>query len=650
MVSRSNPRPLYKEKGGDFLMDQKNIYFVIDFDSTFVKVESLDKLAETALKGRPDYLKLTEKISEITKEGMNGEITFPVSLKKRLKLFKANKNHIQSLIKILKKNITPSAKRNKVFFQKYKDRIYIISGGFKEYIYPVFKSFGVSESHILANEFTFNKKGFISGFKKENLLSQTAGKVKQIRVLNLTGEIYVIGDGFSDFELKKSGDAKKFFVFCENVKREKVINSADYLLPNFDEFLYLLDLPRAYSYPKNRIKVLLTENINSNAYENFVNEGYNIETVQSSLSEEELFKKIKDVSILGIRSKTKITTKILANADRLLAVGAYCIGTDGIDTAACSKKGVIVFNAPFSNTRSVVEIVIGEIIMLFRRTFEKSEKLHRGTWDKSIDNCYEIRGKKLGIIGYGNIGSQLSLVAESLGMEVYFYDLADKLALGNAKSCSSMNDLLKISDIVSVHVDGRVENTNLFGNKEFARMKRGAYFINFGRGFVTDIKALANILKSGHLNGAAVDVYLNEPTAKIDSFKNVLQGIPNVILTPHIGGNTIEAQVAIGDFVTNKIINFINNGDTNLSVNFPEVRLPKQKNSHRIIHIHHNVPGVLAQINGIYSDHGVNIIGQYLSTNNEVGIVITDVNKDHNPDIVNHLKNIEATIKLRILY
>ncbi|OGM21150.1 3-phosphoglycerate dehydrogenase [Candidatus Woesebacteria bacterium RIFCSPHIGHO2_01_FULL_38_9b] len=631
-------------------MDKKNIYFIIDFDSTFVKVESLDKLAEIALKGGPNYFKITNKISEITKKGMNGEITFPVSLKKRLMLFKANRKHIDLLIKVLKKNITPSVKRNKEFFRKYKDRIYIISGGFKEYIYPVFKSFGISESHILANEFTYDNKDFITGFKADNLLSQTGGKVKQIRALNLSGEIYVIGDGFSDFELKKSGDANKFFVFCENVAREKVINSADYVLPNFDEFLYLLDLPRAYSYPKNRIKVLLTENINSKAYESFTNEGYSVEVIPNSLDEASLIKAIKDVSVLGIRSKTKITQKVLDSADRLLAIGTYCIGTDQVDTEFCSKKGVIVFNAPFSNTRSVVELVIGEIIMLFRRTFEKSAKMHKGIWDKSIDYCHEIRGKRLGIIGYGNIGSQLSLIAESLGMEVYYYDIVDKLALGNAKLCSSIDEVLRIADVVSVHVDGRKENINLIGSREFARMKKGAYFLNLSRGFVVDIKALAKSIKSGHINGVSIDVYTNEPKEKIDSFKNILQGLSNVIMTPHIGGNTLEAQEAIGEFVTNKIINFINSGDTYLSVNFPEVRLPKQKNSHRIIHIHHNVPGVLAQVNGIYSDHGVNILGQYLSTNNEIGIVITDVNKNHNPDIVNHLKNIKATIKLRILY
>ena len=631
-------------------MDKKNIYFIIDFDSTFVKVESLDKLAEIALKGRPDHFKITKKISEITKKGMNGEITFPVSLRQRLRQFKPNREHIDLLIKVLKKNITPSVKRNKEFFRKYKDRIYIISGGFKEYIYPVFKSFGISESHILANEFTYDNKDFITGFKADNLLSQTGGKVKQIRALNLSGEIYVIGDGFSDFELKKSGDANKFFVFCENVAREKVINSADYVLPNFDEFLYLLDLPRAYSYPKNRIKVLLTEIINSKAYESFTNEGYSVEVIPNSLDEASLIKAIKDVSVLGIRSKTKITQKVLDSADRLLAIGTYCIGTDQVDTEFCSKKGVIVFNAPFSNTRSVVELVIGEIIMLFRRTFEKSAKMHKGIWDKSIDYCHEIRGKRLGIIGYGNIGSQLSLIAESLGMEVYYYDIVDKLALGNAKLCSSIDEVLRIADVVSVHVDGRKENINLIGSREFARMKKGAYFLNLSRGFVVDIKALAKSIKSGHINGVSIDVYTNEPKEKIDSFKNILQGLSNVIMTPHIGGNTLEAQEAIGEFVTNKIINFINSGDTYLSVNFPEVRLPKQKNSHRIIHIHHNVPGVLAQVNGIYSDHGVNILGQYLSTNNEIGIVITDVNKNHNPDIVNHLKNIKATIKLRILY
>lgn len=626
------------------------IYFIIDFDSTFVTIETLDALAEIALEKNRQKNKILREIQNITKDGMIGKISFDESLSQRLKLFKAKRKHIESLIKILKKKITPSIVRNKEFFRKYKDQIYIISGGFKEYIVPIFAPYGIEASHILANNFLFDKKGRITGFDKNNLLAQKGGKVKQIQTLHLDGTKYVIGDGYTDYEIKKAGLADKFFVFHENIKRESVARKADYLLPNFDEFLYLLDLPRAYSYPKHRIKILLLENISKMALSMLKKEGYEVTLVSHALSELELIEKIKDISVLGIRSATRITDKVLENSSKLLTIGAFCIGTNHIDLNKSSQRGIAVFNAPYSNTRSVVELTLGEIIMLFRNITDMNNNMHKGVWNKSSGGSYEVRGKKLGIVGYGNIGTQLSVLAESFGMDVYFYDIVDKLALGNAHKCNTLKELLKIADVVSIHVDGRPENTNLISEKEFSLMKDGVVFLNLSRGYIVDIKALYKNIKSGKVKGAAIDVYPEEPKSKEEQFISPLQNLSNVILTPHIGGSTKEAQESIGLFVADKIIKFINTGDTTMSVNFPNLQLPLLKNAHRLIHIHQNVPGVLAKINSTLATNKINIEGQYLKTNEEIGYVITDVNRSYNKEVLQKLKTIPETIKFRVLY
>jgi len=631
-------------------MNKNNLFFIIDFDSTFIQVEALDELANIALQKNPRKKEILEEIKKITKAGMEGKIPFNQSLKNRIKLFEANKNDLSKLIKLLKRKITASIVRNKEFFKKYSSNIYIISGGFKEYILPLFKPFGIDKKNIFANQFIFDAQGKIIGFDKKNLLSQDKGKIKQIKALNLSGKIYVIGDSYTDYQIKKAGLADKFFIFCENIKRDALINKADHILPNLDEFLYLFGLPRSYSYPKNRIKVLLLENINQTAMNIFNKEGYQIEISPRSLDKDDLLKKIEDISILGIRSSTKIATEILTKAKKLLAIGAFCIGTNQIDLKSALQEGVATFNAPYSNTRSVVELVIGEIIMLYRKTFEKNTKLHQGIWEKSVKDCCEIRGKKLGIVGYGNIGSQLSVLAENLGMEVYFYDVVDKLALGNAIKCESLKELLGKVDVVTLHVDGRETNKNLIGHKEFKFMKNKVLFLNLSRGFVVDMKALVANVKNGKIAGAAIDVFPNEPKTNNKKFVCQLQNLPNIILTPHIGGNTQEAQEDIGEFVAKKIVDYINTGNTMLSTNFPNIQLPQQKNFHRLIHIHQNVPGILAKINSILGNNNINIEGQYLKTNEYIGYVITDVNKKYNPSVISELKKIPETIRFRILY
>jgi D-3-phosphoglycerate dehydrogenase len=631
-------------------MKNKQQYFIIDFDSTFVTVEALDELANIALKHNPDKEKITEKIRTLTSLGMEGKLSFPESLAQRLKLFSATKEDIRKLVSFLKKNITPSVTQNSIFFTSFPEHIYIISGGFKEYIIPVVKKFGIREDHVLANTFIFDKTDSITGFNKNNLLAQEEGKVKQIISLGLQGKVYVIGDGITDYQIREKNQAEKFFAYTGNVKRDTVVKKADYHVQNFDELLFMLHLPRALSYPKSKMKVLLLENIHSLAKNVFEGEGFQVETYTKALGPDELKKKLTDVSILGIRSKTTISAEVLNEAKKLLTVGVFGIGTNHVDLQACAEKGVAVFNAPYSNTRSVVELTIGDIIMLYRKVFEKNEKMHRGMWDKSSDNCHEIRGKKLGIVGYGNIGSQLSVLAESLGMDVYFYDITDKLALGNSKRCRSLEELLKIADVVTIHVDGSEENKHLISDKEFSLMKDGVIFLNIARGFIVDVFALEKYIKNGKVAGAAVDVFPTEPKSNDEPFVSNLQGLPNTILTPHIGAGTEEGQRNIAEFVPEKLISFINSGNTMLSVNFPNIQLPQLIDAHRFIHIHRNIPGVLAKVNNIFAKNKINIEGQYLKTNEDIGYVITDVNKDYSQTVIKELKSIEGTIRLRILY
>jgi D-3-phosphoglycerate dehydrogenase len=333
-----------------------------------------------------------------------------------------------------------------------------------------------------------------------------------------------------------------------------------------------------------------------------------------------------------------------------MAIGAFCIGTNQIDLKTATQKGVAVFNAPFSNTRSVVELAIAEMILLMRNIVDKSVKMHKGVWDKSAKGSFEVRGKKLGLVGYGNIGTQLSVIAESLGMKVYYYDVEERLSLGNAVKCKSLKEVLEQADVISLHVDGRKSNTNLIGAREFELMKKGVIFINLSRGHIVDIQALRENILSGKVAGCAIDVFPHEPVSNAEEFISELRGLPNTLLTPHIGGSTSEAQENIGNYVPGKIMDYINTGSTSNSVSFPNITLPILENAHRLIHIHKNVPGILAKINQVLAENGINIVGQYLKTNELVGYVITDINKEYDKEVIAKLKAIEHTIKFRVLY
>jgi D-3-phosphoglycerate dehydrogenase len=624
--------------------------FIFDFDSTFIKVEALDVLCEVIYENSTAGVQILNEIQRLTNLGMEGKLSLKESLTSRISLLQANRDHLGTTIEELKKKVTASVIRNRSFFKQHRDNIYIISNGFKEIIIPIVQEYGIKPEHVLANTFKFDHDGKIIGFDEKDELCENQGKVKKIKSLNLKGESIMIGDGYTDYETLEGGAVSKFFAFTENVSRKIVVDKADRIAPSLDEILYDLSYKASVSYPKNRIKVLLLENINQEVVQTFEHEGYTVELIEHVLTEDELCEKIKGVSILGIQSKTQVTQKVLEHAKKLHSIGTFGIGSNQVDLEACTMKGVSVFNAPYSNTRSVVELAIGEIIMLVRNTFQKSKMMHAGIWDKSTTNGNEIRGKKLGIIGYGSIGSQLSVIAEALGMNVYFYDTVDKLALGNAKKCSSLKELLSLSDVVTLHVDEQESNKNLINAEAFEYMKPGAVFLNLSRGNVVEIEALTANLKNGNISGAAIDVFPQEPSDNQEEFVSELRGLPNVILTPHIGGNTEEAEQDISHFVARKIIQYINTGTTYGSINLPEIQLPELQSAHRIMHIHENVKGILAQINTILSEYDNNILGQYLKTNETLGYVITDIDNFHNKELEKKLKKIPNTIRYRILY
>lgn len=405
------------------------------------------------------------------------------------------------------------------------------------------------------------------------------------------------------------------------------------------------------SYPKDKINILFLENISDIAVKRFAEAGYaNVRKLGGALSEDELIKEIRNVHLLGIRSKTQITPRVLEAAEKLQAIGCFCIGVNQVNLSAAIQNGVVVFNAPYSNTRSVAELVIGASVMLIRRIVDKNRAAHDGVWLKDASGSFELRGKKLGIIGYGNIGSQISVLAEGLGMKVIYYDVETKLPLGNAEARRSLKDLVSEADIVTLHVPELSTTKNLINKANLRFFKKGAILINYARGEVVDLDALAKSLKEGHIGGAAIDVFPVEPEKNGDHFSSPLQGLSNVLLTPHIGGSTQEAQQNIGEDVSNKLFNYLERGITTGSHTVPALALPPQEGTHRILHIHNNVPGVLSEINTTLSKNKINILGQALKTNDSIGYVILDIDKHLSKNALALLKEVKETIKTRILY
>ena len=405
------------------------------------------------------------------------------------------------------------------------------------------------------------------------------------------------------------------------------------------------------SLAKDKIKILFLEGLHQSSVDTLAAQGYtNIEFLTTSLPEDELIEKIKDVHFVGIRSRTQLTEKVFSHANKLIAVGCFCIGTNQVDLNAAKEKGIVVFNAPYSNTRSVAELVLGEILLLIRGVPEKSAKAHRGVWNKSATGSYEARGKTLGIIGYGHIGTQLGILAETLGMTVKFYDIETKLTLGNASQVATMDELLAISDVITLHVPENAGTQDMIGAAEFAQMKQGAIFINASRGTVVDIDSLAKALESKKLAGAAIDVFPVEPKSNSEEFVSPLRGFDNVILTPHVGGSTQEAQKNIGIEVAGKLAKYSDNGSTLSAVNFPEASLPEFGGRSRLLHIHANQPGVLTKINESFAKHNINIAAQYLQTDDKLGYVVIDIETEDSTVALKELKLISGTIKARLLH
>ncbi|MEO8704758.1 MAG: phosphoglycerate dehydrogenase [Kofleriaceae bacterium] len=406
----------------------------------------------------------------------------------------------------------------------------------------------------------------------------------------------------------------------------------------------------ATSFPKSEIKILLLENVHPVAAEAFAVEGFAVEALKTSIPERELVERCKDVHVLGIRSKTQVTPAVLAEMRRALAVGCFCIGTNQVALAHANKHGIPVFNAPFSNTRSVAELILAEVVMLSRHLGDRTREVHEGRWRKVAVGSHEVRGKTLGIVGYGHIGSQIGVLAESFGMRVVFFDIAAKLPMGNNRSMASLDEVLAISDFVTLHVPETVQTRNMIGVAEIARMKPGACLLNASRGTVVVIDALADGITRGHIGGAAVDVYPDEPESNSDAFASQLRGLPNTILTPHIGGSTEEAQEAIGREVSASLIKLINAGATTGAVNFPQIELPITRGTHRILNIHKNVPGVLRDINKIVSDRHANIRAQVLATDPDIGYLVMDLDHDVSGDVKREIGALETSIRTRILF
>ncbi|MET4684847.1 phosphoglycerate dehydrogenase [Brevundimonas faecalis] len=624
--------------------------FIFDFDSTLVRVETLEALADIALSDAPDAAARKAEIAALTDQAMSGQVAFEDALRRRLELLSLKRSHVEALTDRILDEATASIRRNLDFFERHAERVYILSGGFREVIAPLAERLGIAPDHVLANDLVYDDEDRVVGVDEANPLSRAGGKPEVIRALNLAGPVVMVGDGWTDAEVKLAGAADRFHAFTEVVSRPKVVEVADAVAASLDEVLFVEGVAGRWSYPRNRIRMLLLENIHPAAVERLEEAGYSVETVKGALDEDDLIEAIKGVHVLGIRSKTNVTARVLEQADRLLAVAAFCIGTNQIDLEAAAAHGVAVFNAPYSNTRSVVELAIGLTIVLMRDVADKSAAMHRGEWNKSATGSHELRGKTLGIIGYGAIGSQLSVLAENLGMRVVFHDLSERLALGNARRMRSLDALLAEADVISLHVDGRKENSLIIGPAQFARMKPGVLFLNLARGHVVDVDALTEALRSGRVAGAAVDVFPEEPRTNSDPFDSPLRGLKNVILSPHIGGSTEEAQESIAEFAAERLLGYMNRGDTTFCVNLPNVQLAEVSRAHRLLHIHRNQPGVLAELNRALSDAGLNILGQHLKTDERTGYVITDVDRDYDPEVLKVLRDLPGTVRFRMLH
>ncbi len=593
-------------------------WFIIDFDSTFTQVEAMEELAAISLKNDPEKDAIIAQIKHLTDLAMEGKMPFDKSLKARIALLAGKKYHINMLVNKLRKKISPSFARNKAFFKEYQGRILIVSGGFKEFIAPVVKSFHINEDCIYANTFTFDKKNNIIGADEENPLAQQTGKVKLLKQLKLKGEIYTIGDGYTDYEMRASGQAHFFFAFTENIARSNVLQNADYIAPSLDEILYKMNLPMALSYPKSRIKVVLLGKETFKAAALFKLEGYQVQQFEQYTAQ--ATKELKQASIIVSSIQRNIDLSI---CEKLLCASIWGTQNQQFNEQTAQLMGVPVFHSPFANTRSAVELALGFIFELARQTQA------------------EVKGKKLGIIGYGNAGSLLGVLAQNLGMDVLYYDKRDRAAMGNAIAYKTPFDVVKKSDFV-VLMNSKNEGA-ILGDKELKALHSKAMLINLSYDDSVNISTILTLIKNKKMGGFAIDCNSLE-------VYNQIKPNEQVISTFNKRNTTQETQQHIAHFITEKAIEYINNGNIGKSLNFPEIQLPPLHGAHRFIHIHQNKPGLLAKINALLANNRINITGQYLKTNETIGYVITDVSKEYSASVIEQLKKIEGTIRFRVIY
>ncbi|MBD3376934.1 phosphoglycerate dehydrogenase [candidate division KSB1 bacterium] len=642
----------------------KNIIF--DFGSTIIDNEGVDLIIDAALKRNmdPEHAQKMEKVHKIAAQVQNGEIPLGDFLRSSFQLTNVTQDDIRTVTSLLANKISDQVLDTISGLQQRGKNIFVFSSNFEEVVRPVTTSLDIPSENVFANQLLYDNEGKVIGFNENNPLFLSVGKVflaEQLRIEGVLDErTAVVGNSHTDLAIRKSNNATMFVYYSTQNTMGDIKGQADFVVDRFDQLMPLFctneelsnETAEAYAVAINGKQIvtphiILLENIHKNAFEQLSHQDFTVELFKSAWSEQEICEKAIDAHALGIRSKTRITRKHFECLSNLWAIGAYCIGTNQIDLHAASNAGIPVFNAPYSNTRSVAEIVAGEIIMLMRRVFEKSSAAHQGRWLKSAQGCNEVRGKTVGIIGYGHIGSQVSVLLEVLGMSVIFHDIVDILPLGNAQKAASLDDLLQRSDVVTLHVPDTELTRGMIGTNELKKFKSGSFLINSSRGQVVDLDALAHAIKSNHLAGAAVDVYPEEPSHPDDTFQSPLQGLNNVILTPHIGGSTEEAQINIAHYVSTKLKNFLLTGSTIGAVNFPEVDLARVEGTHRILHIHRNVPGVLAKINSVLSRRNVNIEGQILQTRGEIGYLLVDIDRHVSDHVLDLLRHISETIKTR---
>jgi len=594
-------------------------WFIIDFDSTFTQVEAMEELAAISLKNDPEKEAIIEQIKHLTDLAMDGKMPFNKSLKARIALLSAKKYHLNMLVNKLRKKVSPSFARNKEFFKKYQGRVLIVSGGFKEFIAPVVKSFFIEEDCIYANTFIYDKKNNIIGSDEENPLAQEGGKVKLLKQLKLKGQVIAIGDGYTDYQMRESGMAEQFFAFTENIARERVLAKADYIAPSLDEILYKMKLPMALSYPKSRINAVLLgkETFASAPY--FKLEGYNV-IKRESLTNKAITD-LNNASIIVSSLNQEIPN--LNTFTKLICLAVWGANNHQFNATVAQQMAVPIFSSPFANTRSVVELCLGFMFQLSRQSNS------------------ELRGKKIGIIGYGNAGSLLGVLAQNLGMDVLYFDEKDRAPLGNATACKSVIDLLKKSNYV-VLLQSKNAGT-ILAERELKQMQPNACLINLSYDNSVSVQTAVKLVQQKKLLGFAMDFQQEENYLKIKQNSQI-------ITTLNQRNNTLETQQNIANFTSEKIIQYINTGNISRSLNFPDIQLPALQGSHRFIHIHKNKPGLLAKINAVLAKHKINITGQYLKTNETLGYVITDVAKKYDNEVISEMKKIDATIKFRVIY